>query len=55
MVAVAWHGTNLVDLAYRRAIGQFSSELLTRDDEARLEVVEEGRAWSFDADAQHFR
>lgn len=55
VIAVTWHGTNVIDLAYRRADGQLSSELLTREDEARLEVVEQGRPWSFDADGHLFR
>ncbi len=34
---------------------QVANELLYRDDEARLEIVEQGRPWSFDGDGGLFR
>ena len=32
-----------------------ANELLYRHDESRLEVVEQGRPWSFDGDGTRFR
>jgi hypothetical protein len=54
VVAVTW-GSDTIDLVYRRSDGQVSTEMLFRDDEARLELVEKGRPWSFDADGHTFR
>ena len=55
VVAVTWHGSDTIDLVYRRPDGQVSTEMLFRDDEARLKIVEKGRPWSFDADGHTFR
>ena len=35
--------------------GELGSQILYRDDEARLEIVEQGRPWSFDGDGDLFR
>lgn len=55
VVATEWLGDNTVNLFYSTADGQVASEMLFRDAEARLEVVEKGRPWSFDADGETFR
>ena len=39
----------------RRPTGKVANELLYRHDEPRLEVVEQGRPWSFDGDGALFR
>ena len=44
------HGSDALTLIYRTASGQVAEEILYRHDEARLEVVEQGRPWSFDGD-----
>ncbi len=55
VVNVAWHGTEAVSLIYRDAAGRVDEQLLFRSDEPRLEIVEAGRPWSFDADGALFR
>jgi SNF2 family DNA or RNA helicase len=55
VVQVEWHGTQALTLTYRDDAGKVDHELLYRPNEARLEIEEEGRAWSFDADGQLFR
>jgi len=50
VVDVQWHGSNAVELFYKRADGQPGTQLLYRDDAAMLKVAEAGRAWSFDGD-----
>ena len=35
--------------------GKVANQLLYRDDEPRLEIVERGRPWSFDGDGGLFR
>ena len=43
VVSVQWFGSEAVELTYKRPDGQVGNELLYRDDEARLEIVAQGR------------
>ena len=55
VVSVRWFGSDALEFAYYRgAGGELGSEILYRDDEARLEMVEQGRPWSFDGDGELF-
>ena len=49
-VNVQWYGSEALGLTYKTPAGKAANELLYRDDEARLEVIEVGRPWSFDGD-----
>lgn len=55
VVSVEWHGSDAVTLFYRAADGRVGNEVLYREDEARLSVVDVGRPWSFDGDGADFR
>lgn len=55
VVNVQWHGSDALTLVYRDPAGRVADEILYRHDEARLEVVEQGRPWSFDGDGATFR
>ena len=55
VVSVQWHGSDALTLVYRAASGRVADQLLYRDDEARLDIVEAGRPWSFDGDGALFR
>ena len=55
VVGVQWHGEEILTLTYRTAAGNLREELLYRDDETRIEVVKQGRPWSFDGDGELFR
>ncbi len=55
VVNVQWFGSEAVELTYKTAAGRVANELLYRHDEPRLEVVEQGRPWSFDGDGALFR
>ena len=55
VVSVQWFGSEAVELTYKTAAGAVANELLYRHDEARLEIVERGRPWSFDGDGALFR
>lgn len=52
---VQWHGSDVVEVTYRDLSGKDHSELLFRDREAGLEVVEGGTPWAFDSDGELFR
>ena len=55
VVSVQWYGSEAIELTYKDANGKVANELLYRHDELRLEVVQEGRPWSFDGDGALFR
>jgi hypothetical protein len=55
VVSVQWHGSEALELTYKTPEGKVANELLYRHDEPRIEVVQEGRPWSFDGDGALFR
>jgi superfamily II DNA or RNA helicase len=52
---VRWIGTVAIEVTYKDSHGRLGNELLYRDREPSLEIVEAGRPWSFDGDAAQFR
>lgn len=55
VVNVQWFGSEALELTYKTSSGKVANELLYRHDEPRLELVEQGRPWSFDGDGALFR
>ncbi|HMN11514.1 MAG TPA: helicase-related protein [Bellilinea sp.] len=55
VIDIQWHGANAIELFYKRADGQPGTQLLYRDSEPVLEIVQAGRAWSFDGDGDLLR
>jgi len=55
VVNVQWFGTEALELTYKGPDGKVANVLLYRHDEPRLEIVEQGRPWSFDGDGGLFR
>ncbi len=55
VVNVQWFGSEALELTYKMPEGKVANELLYRHDESRIEVVENGRPWSFDGDGALFR
>ncbi|MBI3245527.1 MAG: DUF3883 domain-containing protein [Deltaproteobacteria bacterium] len=55
VVSVQWFGSEALELTYKTPTGRVANELLYRHDELRLEMVEQGRPWSFDGDGRLFR
>jgi superfamily II DNA or RNA helicase len=55
VVDAHWHGSDTLELFYRDGNGRVDSQLLFRDAETQLELVTEGRPWSFDADGHLLR
>jgi SNF2 family DNA or RNA helicase len=52
---VKWHGGDVLEVTYRDDAGQLGSELIFRDKEVDLEVIEAGNPWAFDSDGALFR
>jgi SNF2 family DNA or RNA helicase len=55
VVSVQWFGSDALELTYKTPAGKVANELLYRDDESRLDLVEQGRPWGFDGDGALFR
>lgn len=55
VVSVQWFGSEALELTFKNPAGKVANELLYRHDESRVEVVEQGRPWSFDGDGALFR
>lgn len=55
VVSTQWFGSEALELTYKSPAGKPANELLYRHDEARLEIAEQGRPWSFDGDGALFR
>jgi hypothetical protein len=55
VVSVQWFGSEALELTYKMPAGKVANELVYRNDEPRLDLVEQGRPWSFDGDGALFR
>ena len=55
VVAVKWYGSSVLELTFKNSQGMLASQLLYREDEARLEVLDNSLPWSFDADGDTVR
>ena len=55
IINVQWFGSSALEITYKTASGKVSQEILYRDAEPLLEIVEAGRPWSFDGDGAMFR
>lgn len=55
VVNTQWFGSDALELTYKTQDGKVHNQLLYREDELRMEVVEKGRPWSFDGDGSAFR
>jgi hypothetical protein len=55
IIDVKWIGTVAIEVTHKDSVGRLGSELLYRDREPTLEIVADGRPWSFDGDGALFR
>lgn len=55
IVNLKWHGDSVVELTYKDASGKVGNQLLYRDNEPTLELLEQGIVWGFNADAKLMR
>ena len=55
VVDVRWIGNNAIDLTYKDSSGNLGNELIYRDRELDIEILESGKPWSFNGDANIFR
>ncbi len=50
-----WYGTETVEVTYKDFQGNLGNELITREREPQLEIVEAGSLWSFETDGELLR
>src|SRR5262245_61575275 len=55
IIDAKWHGADVVELTFRTSNGKPDSELVFRERELQLEVLEGGRRWAYTADGETFR
>jgi superfamily II DNA or RNA helicase len=55
VVSVQWFGSEALEITYKDVGGRVANQLLYRHNEPRLEIVEQGRPWSFDGDGSLLR
>jgi len=55
VVTTQWFASEALELTYKTPDGRVANVLLYRHDEARVQVIELGRPWSFDGDGGLFR
>jgi hypothetical protein len=55
IIDVQWHGSTAVELTFKDPSGSLGNQLLFRDNEPTLEIIQSGRPWSFDGDGSTFR
>jgi superfamily II DNA or RNA helicase len=55
VVDVKWYGSAAIELTYKDPAGKPNVELLYRDREPTIEIVQTGSPWSFDGDGKLFR
>jgi SNF2 family DNA or RNA helicase len=55
VVSVEWIGDQAINVVFRDPNSSVNETILYRDDEHRLELVQSGRLWSFDADGAMLR
>ena len=55
IVAVNWYGSSVLDVVFKNAQGALGNQLLYREDETHLQVLEDKLPWSFDADGDTMR
>jgi len=55
VVDVRWHGQSAIEIVYKDAEGTLGTELIFRDREPTLDIVEYGLPWSFNADPNLFK
>jgi len=55
IIDVKWYGSEVIEVTYKDAAGSLGSELIYRYRESELEILTEGRPWSFDGDGALLR
>lgn len=55
IVAVQWYGSNVLEITYKNSQGTPGNQMLLRDEEINLTVMDSSLPWSFDADGEKMK
>lgn len=55
VVAVKWYGTAVLEITFKDSKGLLANQLLYRENEASIEILDNNLPWSFDADGNLLR
>lgn len=55
IVAVQWYGTNVLEITYKNSQSVPGTQMLLRDEEVNLTVLDNKLPWSFDADGEKLK
>lgn len=55
VVAVKWYGTSVLEVTFKDSAGNLGNQLVYREDENFIEVLDNELPWSFDADSDLLR
>ena len=55
IIAVQWYGNNVLEITYKDSHGQPGNQMLLRDEEINLTVMDNSLPWSFDADGEQMK
>ena len=54
IVQTKWWGSTALDVTYKDHEGNLGQQILYREQEGSLEIIEPGRKWAFDGDGNMF-
>lgn len=55
VISVKWYGSAAIEITYTDGKGQLANQIVYREDEARISLLEKSLPWSFDANADAMR
>ncbi len=55
VVAIQWYGSNVIEITYKNTMNVLGTQLLYRDDENGIEVLDNHLPWGFDADGNQMK
>ena len=55
IVAVQWYGTAVLEATFKDSMGRLASQLIYRENEESIEILDSNLPWSFDADGNLVR
>ena len=55
VIDAVWHGSDVIEITFKDTLGNPNNEILYRDNEANLEIIQASAPWSFNASSNLFK
>ena len=55
LIDIQWHGSSAVEVVFRNEAGKLDHEIIYRDREPALEILDAGKSWTYDSDPNLFK